>query len=349
MYNNDILRCITSQGENGSFSIDHWVLASKYTDDSALTDFVTNTYAQDLANLETQIDGKAETWYQDSDPSTAWTDTDTKVAHVGDIWYDTSANGGKKTYIWRDRGEGHSNRFYWAEQAVPDDVFDEIDGKAAIYVEWGAWINQTTGENELKVKDLFIPSADVTPTGSSVTYYANKVYRCTNASTPTFQEIHYTDDATVNQIIAKYGQIMNIGNPTATNVGEAIGLLNGILKNSNTQIDGGLILTSAIYMKDTGSSPSIWAGISGVRQSTETGSAGKGWKGHGVAAWYGGGVSSSIPIDKECLTATEIADGWNGNTYHLRWARGLDRFDGSGYRADGNISWDAVGNVTIQG
>jgi len=33
-YNNDVLRCITPQGENGSFSIDHWVLASKYTDDT---------------------------------------------------------------------------------------------------------------------------------------------------------------------------------------------------------------------------------------------------------------------------------------------------------------------------
>ena len=43
-----------------------------------------------LNGLQTQVDGKVETWAQSSDPATAWTTTELKTAHTGDIWYNTS-------------------------------------------------------------------------------------------------------------------------------------------------------------------------------------------------------------------------------------------------------------------
>lgn len=53
---------------------------------------------EDLADeLQGQIDGKIETWYQSSDPSTAWTTTASKTEHKGDIWHNTSTN---VTYRW---------------------------------------------------------------------------------------------------------------------------------------------------------------------------------------------------------------------------------------------------------
>lgn len=331
-YNNDILRCLTSKTSTGSFDIADWGLASNYTDDSALIDFVTNTYATDLRNLNTQIDKKSETWYQDSDPSSAWTTDALKAEHVGDIWCDTSANGGKKTWIFRDRGAGQQNRYYWAEQAVPDVVFDEIDGKTTIYVSWNAWI--VSSVSKLQVKDLFIPSSDTTQGG--VTYKANKVYRCTNASTPTFQEIAYTDDSAFNGYI---NAIIN-GSGSSGNAAVAAAAQRAITSalGGATVVDGGLMLTSLIGMrkyKGTGSTTDIanyetWAGISGEYDASLTGG--------GIAAWYGGGMK-----DYETLSAAQKANGWSVE----RWAKSLLRFDGSGYLANDNIRWDANGIVTI--
>lgn len=87
-----------------------------------LQNFITGQYADDIEALEGQIDGKAETWYQATDPSTGWTD-DEKADHVGDLWYKTGEN---TTWRW--------NGTTWEQQNVPASVFDEIGGKAQIFV-----------------------------------------------------------------------------------------------------------------------------------------------------------------------------------------------------------------------
>lgn len=329
-YNNDILRCKTAKTSTQNFSINDWGLASKYTDDSALNYFIENTYAQDVEIISTQIDKKAETWYQDGDPSDAWTTDELKSEHVGDIWCDTSSNGGKKTWIYRDRGEGQDNRYYWAEQSVPDDVFDQIDGKADIFVSKPSaynrndlWIIEdgaTSLPTGCKVGDIVIASN--MPTGT------DKRTKYTKADW--VKHDRYTDDSKVNEIINKYGNILGITSPTAENVGEAVAYLDGILKHpAGTTIDGGLVLTSLIAMHGTESTPKVWGGMNGAYQSNETGT---GYKGHGIAAWYGGAM-----VDHEVsTTATD-------------YAKSLFRFDGSGYVAGGNLSWDKNGNVTLQG
>lgn len=58
----------------------------------------TETYADNLAaDLQTQIDGKIETYNQTSDPSTAWTTTALKIQHTGDLWYNPTT---KETKRW---------------------------------------------------------------------------------------------------------------------------------------------------------------------------------------------------------------------------------------------------------
>lgn len=74
------------------------------------------------SDLQSQIDGKIDTWYQSSDPSSAWTTTDLKNSHKGDLWYKTS-----DSTTWRWSGTK------WEEQDVPEDVFDAIDGKSTIF------------------------------------------------------------------------------------------------------------------------------------------------------------------------------------------------------------------------
>ena len=92
----DIKRCKNGvhRVAGASYVADDWELASKYTDDSALQSWVNNTYASDKSDLQTQIDGKIQTWRQDEDPvvTEGWSDSATKAKHVGDIWYCTSAD-----------------------------------------------------------------------------------------------------------------------------------------------------------------------------------------------------------------------------------------------------------------
>lgn len=143
----DIMRCRTAKTASGSYAAADWILASKYTDDSALQAFLTGTYAPDIQSLETQIDGKAETWYQTSDPSSAWTTAALKEEHIGDLWYNSTSSD-QKYYRW--------NGTAWAEMTAspPQSVFDQIDGKAQIFVSQPTppynvgdlWVQGATGD-----------------------------------------------------------------------------------------------------------------------------------------------------------------------------------------------------------
>ena len=115
----------------------------------------TDTYIDDLvADLQTQVDGKVQTWYQSTDPSSAWTTSDLKGAHTGDIWYNTSSSV-QKSYRW--------NGSSWQEIKAdpPDEVFDTIDGKAQIYISQPAppyhvgdlWFNNTTSDIMTCIRD----------------------------------------------------------------------------------------------------------------------------------------------------------------------------------------------------
>lgn len=184
-YHNDVLRCRTSKESGQSFSILDWTLASKYTDDSALTSFINSTYANDKLNLQNQIDGKAETWYQAADPSQSWTTAEQKASHEGDLWYDT------------DTGE----TFYydgtkWKKQDIPAEVFDTIDGKASIY---------TSKPTSYKKNDIWILEANYKLSG--IDYQKGELVTATQDS-DSFNAAHwtkkvkYTDDAALNEFKA---------------------------------------------------------------------------------------------------------------------------------------------------
>lgn len=101
--------------------------------------------------------------------------------------------------------------------------------------------------------------------------------------------------------------------------------LKDALKN-DTAINGGLILSTLIALRDK--NKNIQSGINGAIQNTTE------YKGGGIAAWYGG----------------EMADIEDKGNYPnvTNWAKSLLRFDGSGYLANGNISWETEGKVNIK-
>lgn len=307
-YNNEILKCIkpvprTEGGQDiTTFDIDDWSVANGYT--AALKNFVDNTYAPFVTNIQGQVDGKAETWRKETNPENSWSTDTEKAKHVGDLWMDISANGGNKTYIYVDNGASASIRYAWVEQEVPDAVFDEIDGKADIFVSkptaYNAndmWIIEEGATNlptDCVAGDIVI--ADNMPSGTKKrTSYNKSDWR---------KKDRYTDDT--------YAHGFDY-------------ITSNLARLSSTEIAGGLVLSSLIGLRDTNNL--IQSGINGIIQSAK--------KGNGIAAWYGG----------------EQGD-WEDQSHYTgvtRWAKSLFRFDGSGYLASGNISWNEQGGVTIKG
>ena len=126
----------SSNGATYRWSGTAWV---KQTDYAAA---IATAMADLEEDLQTQIDGKIDTFYQETDPSTNWT-TEQKTAHTGDLWYKTSDSS-----TWRWSGSA------WQEQSVPDEVFDAIDGKSTIF--YGTTSGTYTG---VQTGDYLVDSA----------------------------------------------------------------------------------------------------------------------------------------------------------------------------------------------
>lgn len=186
--NGDILRCGTARS-SGNYNSSDWVKASKYTDDSTLNTWLTNTYASDKSNLtngisdlQTQVDGKIETWTGDN-PATAWTTSAERTKHIGDLWYDTnSSDVGYQKYFRYTGSE-------WAEITAnpPSAVVTTINSKGKIFTG-----QPTTPYN---VGDLWVQGA------------GGEILRCKTAkASGAYDSSHwekaskYTDDTTANNV-----------------------------------------------------------------------------------------------------------------------------------------------------
>ena len=92
-----------------------------------------------------------------------------------------------------------------------------------------------------------------------------------------------------------------------------------------TEINGGLILTSLIALRDP-ETKRVESGINGVIDKTA--------KGNGIATWWGGYMNDGevVGFDKK-------------EDYSKQAATSLVRFDGSGYLANGAIWWGTDGRV----
>lgn len=92
--------------------------------------------------------------------------------------------------------------------------------------------------------------------------------------------------------------------------------------NQTTEINGGLVLTSAIQLKDV--DKKVTAGMNGIVKGDKT----------SIAAWYGGPM-----VDRDTFTSEELETKVPGTDY----AMSILRHDGTGYLAGGNIHWNVDG------
>lgn len=139
----DIMRCKTAR-ESGAFTSSDWEKASKYTDDSALKNFINGDFANAIDTMTEQIDGKIETWFQTSDPASNWTTNVEKAKHVGDMWYNSSTkllkcyrktfrfvNGSASVvYVWHTIEDKKAIDAYDAASKAQDTA----DGKRRVFV-----------------------------------------------------------------------------------------------------------------------------------------------------------------------------------------------------------------------
>ena len=366
----NIRAIINAQSTIGSQSIPDYIKANQNNYNDAWVHSA-------IDDLQSQIDGEIDSWFYNylpvanldskvpltnKEPYKTWYEADAggtqsevtteRTKHLGDTFYDNSSG-----YAFRFSLNENTNAFEWiliTDSAIVQALAnaakaqETADGKRATYSTWEAWIKNNV--NTLKVGDLFIPASDY-PNSQNPTYKAKKVYKCITDATNDFEEINYTDDSALNAFkLDQYVQQLTNGTissnittaqGTADNAASAAATAQGTADNAaaaaaalgylaqalgqDTSILGGLVLSTLIGLRD--GNGRIWSGINGAYQATETGT---GYKGHGIAAWYGGAM-----VDKEVVTtATD-------------YAKSLFRFDGSGYLAGGNITWDKDGIVTI--
>ena len=169
--------CQNAKSE-GAFASSDFKIATKYTDDTALKNFMSGEYSDDLELINSQIDKKAETWYQSTDPATGW-NNETKALHVGDLWYNTTD---KKNYIY-------TSGYTWEEvDGVPDSVYDQIDGKAQIFT--------SQPVPPYHVGDLYVQGAS----GDILTCKTERLTGSYNAA-DWEKASKYTDDAALNQFV----------------------------------------------------------------------------------------------------------------------------------------------------
>lgn len=148
--------------------------------------YINNTLPGILDGFTKQIDGKIETWYQESDPSIKWKDKE-KDAHVGDLWYNTKTNEAKR----------YSSKLAWetikdadAIKALQDasKAQDTADGKRRVFV--------STPTTPYDVGDLWTQ-------GASGDLMRCKVARASGkySSSDWERAVKYTDDSALTTFI----------------------------------------------------------------------------------------------------------------------------------------------------
>ena len=132
----DLRICINPKDANGSFSMGDWILATDYTNDDSLNNFIDQVFTPDMTDIKNQLDGKIEMYYQPQNPWYRWP-SGTEPHHVNDLWYNTT----EKT-LSRYRGTNNGNDWLLIEDAAAiaaaeaaSKAQDTADGKRRVFVD----------------------------------------------------------------------------------------------------------------------------------------------------------------------------------------------------------------------
>lgn len=310
-YKNEVLRCQTKKAAGSLFAIGDWIKASKYTDD---------TVANAAKKAAEEAKKAAET-AQTNITNLGKTVTTNKKAfdnYVTDGYLEPSEIAAMAQDSKRLEDD------FAAAQKSYNEVKDAevLKGTKELTDLNTAFATLTTAKTEL-VKYLSDISAryNAANTEEKATIVSAVGTKFTN-----FQSAYasfYDKLGLANAYITRkiYGDLGVVIGDVATYQYLKKVLADGV----ETEINGGLILTSLIALRDP-ETKRVESGINGVIDKTA--------KGNGIATWWGGYMNDGevVGFDKK-------------EDYSKQAATSLVRFDGSGYLANGAIWWGTDGRV----
>lgn len=310
-YKNEVLRCQTNKAAGSQFAIGDWIKASKYTDDT-----VANAAKKAAEDAQ-----KAAQTAQTDIKNLGKTVTDNKKEfdnYVTDGYLEPSeiaamAQDSKRLEDDFAAAQKSYNEVKGAE--VLKDTKELTDLKTA-------FATLTTAKTELiKLLSDISKRYNETDTDGKAAIVSAVGMKFTN-----FQSAYsafYDKLGLANAYITRkiYGDLgVVIGDVSTYQYLKKV-LADGV----ETEINGGLILTSLIALRDH-ETKRVESGINGVIDKTA--------KGNGIATWWGGYMNDGevVGFDKK-------------EDYSKQAATSLVRFDGSGYMANGAIWWGTDGKV----
>lgn len=303
-YKNEVLRCQTAKGAGSKFVIGDWIKASKYTDDTVAN-------AAKKAAEEAQ---KAAQTAQTNITNLGKTVTTNKKAfdnYVKDGYLEPS-----EIAAMAQDSKRLEDDFAAAQKSYNEVKGAEVlKGTKELTDLNAAFTTLATSKTEL-IKYLSDIStrynaADTSGKATIVSAVGTKFTNFQSAYSAFYDKLGLANAYITSKIYSNLGVV--IGDVTSLAY-----LKKALMDAPDTEINGGLILTSLIGLRDTDGNTT--AGINGITEKSA--------KGGGIAAWFGGEM-----VDKEYNDGSKTP------------ANTIFRFDGSGYVAGGAIWWGTDGRV----
>lgn len=303
-YKNEVLRCQTDKKAGSQFAIADWIKASKYTDDTVAN-------AAKKAAEEAQ---KAAQTAQTNVTNLGKTVTTNKKAfdsYVTDGYLEPS-----EIAAMAQDSKRLEDAFAAAEKS-----YNEVKGAEALKSTKeltdlnAAFATLTTAKTELVTYLSDISSrynaADTNGKATIVSAVGTKFTNFQSAYSAFYDKLGLANAYITSKLYGDLGVV--IGDVTSLAY-----LKKALMDAPDTEINGGLVLTSLIGLRDTDGNTT--AGINGITEKSA--------KGGGIAAWFGGEM-----VDKDYNDGSKTP------------ANTIFRFDGSGYVAGGAIWWGTDGRV----
>ena len=303
-YKNEVLRCQTQKAAGSLFAIGDWIKASKYTDDTVAN--AAKTAAEEAK--------KAAETAQTNITNLGKTVTTNKKAfdsYIKDGYLEPSeiaamAQDSKRLEDAFAAAEKSYNEVKEAE--VLTDTKELTDLKTAFATLTTAKTKLVTYLSDISAR---YNKADTNGKATIVSAVGTKFTNFQSAYASFYDKLGLANAYITSKIYGDLGVV--IGDVTSLAY-----LKKALIDAPDTEINGGLVLTSLIGLRDTGGNTT--AGINGITEKSA--------KGGGIAAWFGGEM-----VDKDYNDGSKTP------------ANTIFRFDGSGYVAGGAIWWGTDGRV----
>lgn len=303
-YKNEVLRCQTDKKAGSQFAIADWIKASKYTDDTVAN-------AAKKAAEEAQ---KAAQTAQTNITNLGKTVIINKKAfdnYVTDGYLEPS-----EIAAMAQDSKRLEDAFAAAEKSYTEVKGAEVLKSTKELTDLNtAFTTLTTAKKELieYLSDISARynAANTEKKATIVSAVGTKFTNFQSAYSAFYDKLGLANAYITSKIYSDLGVV--IGDVTSLAY-----LKKALMDAPDTEINGGLVLTSLIGLRDTDGNTT--AGINGITEKSA--------KGGGIAAWFGGEM-----VDKDYNDGSKTP------------ANTIFRFDGSGYVAGGAIWWGTDGRV----